>query len=446
MYLRVLTREELKSVLVHEFAHLINGDTVFTRKLNGKKNKWYFFSQSLGNASFLLFAAISLKNIIEFEKFDFLSSYNKEVQADALVKEKSDSQAYIDATAKGKMFELNESELPDVNVYASETSAKDPSEGRYRTFMRGYELRREHWEYICENEIPARIDTHPTLAERMKFFGIEKFNVDFSKPEEALLKETEKIFARLDKFLVVEKMQWDALRGQNYLKPLKIIEKYENEEKDNLYDAGIIEAYIDVCQKDKALARLERMLEVHPRSAELNFYKGRILVDNYDASGIDYLVRAAEDNLSGYGDAIQIASFYLKNLGLREKRDALRDKLEKLMIDGIRYAPKEALRNTDKFYPSDLPEKALDEIRAELENYGIVTKAYIVKKKIKGFPDINVVALQLSSFEEEKTRIINRLFRFLEEREEQFLLYSQVQPVLMKKIRKVDKSLIYNRK
>lgn len=252
----LLTEEELYSVMIHEFAHFKNQDTHLREKLYSfierhqpqatsdnpilEFGKFIFLSGHLGGI------------ILSIVSYDTFSSREKESIADNAVKETGLCQAYINATAKSVLFGIY-SEYPwreiTFDTYESTSPVLDYTQRNYNCFLEKVALYGDKWHFTLKNELPARVDSHPTLKARMQALSVSEyyteyppFTGDYGKEQQKLIEEQGKIAVEINYAKDKHNALYTLQRKNAYTERQRVIDKYNAlTEWDKVSDSELIE-------------------------------------------------------------------------------------------------------------------------------------------------------------------------------------------------------------
>lgn len=225
----ILSQEEFFTVILHECAHVKNSDTARTRRFNRGMSQM-IDSQAFIGAS-LLCSLFFTKFGIHNTFYRFMASRHHEMLADEVVKSSGNAQHFINATAKGEMYMLYiqtpRRELT-FDLLESQTVPEDITERKIKGFYSCLEREGQMWKNILSRQIPARVDSHPTLKQRMEAMGIDSYDIadraegDYAADCDKLARFWDDIFRRniADNYA--------EIRESNYVECKQIMDNYEN--------------------------------------------------------------------------------------------------------------------------------------------------------------------------------------------------------------------------
>lgn len=325
--LSLLSAEELTAVFKHEFAHMKNKDTKLSFYLERKKNKWEYLSQqSLFFPSFM-FYPLGTKLSYLLDEFIFLSSYRVETRADASFVQPNERQHAANSFAKLDLYNINAAFVPpSASIYKPETPPEDVIAFHLNAFKENYSANKEDWEELALSQLPARLDSHPNLPERMKNLDINSFTVDFNQNNELLERDAAALRKSFHEFFMKD-IDWEAEKTFNYTERLKLANEYESapeafEEK--LDDVAF--NYIELGDYKKAKPVYAKLLAASPDNPNYLYRYALILSYERDNLCMDYFIKCM-DSILYVTPAMTRMAVYLQYCGKQELREAYHDKV-----------------------------------------------------------------------------------------------------------------------
>lgn len=388
--LNVLKEEELENVIYHELAHINNNDTIYSSKIVKMSAPYYNFQNpifvSLG-LSLLLTSVVNNLACEETELFLHFSKFEKEKQADKLVFEKGDKEAYINALAKTSLIKFQTDHRFTFNTYENEEPIKNYVEWFIEKRINNYLENKEQYTLFLNKALPLRFDTHPSFAMRMESFEINKFDIDFAfERSEEYQKEIALVNKKFnEEWYNVEKVNWKEKREQNYLFYVNEFERINKQDVESLTIEDLMKlAFCYRVFKDlpKALETCNKILSIQPDNVFALQHRAYTKYALNDLSCVEDFERASELEHS----LLEENDFYIgmvyNNNGLEEELEEYR----KNTIVKIKQATKNQIylnKKKDKaFVKHDLNDQTLGTIKQELLKYSQIKKAYIVKQYI----------------------------------------------------------------
>src|SRR5690554_3786689 len=297
--LHLLNEEELKHILMHEFAHINLNHTSKTKLINKKMEFWHNINVESENLLRgiirILFYPVLHPLMYHIDVFQMVTSRQKEDEADILVIEKGNKQTHINALAKLNTYDIfTIGELyPVTSIYGPEEIPNNYFELMYQDFLKYYEIYKEKWHELILKRIPARIETHQTFKYRMELAGVLDFQMDFSNK----LPEMEKISDYASNIIMNHfKSHYKEERKARYLDHKQLIEEYESNKidfpKNKLFDLAF--AYRILGRIEDAIQIYEELIEEYGERPKYLISKGTAYFSLYDDRGIELVYRAME--------------------------------------------------------------------------------------------------------------------------------------------------------
>lgn len=418
-HLELLDEEELKSVLLHEFAHISNKDTKISQKFSVNLTRWINISlatNSRGNLSNILLGNFASYYVDKLNTYHEVTSKHMECLADKTAIEHTSSEIFASANAKVYVITLFLDERLDENDDFSEMVYKSidddaPPKNYYNLlfahFYETFDKNPELWLSQIQKCASTKYDSHPTFSERLKAVGIERFTdkLSFNKRNKDYKKEIDGIMKKANAIHFEEiSSTWEETRKE-HLENKKLIEKFtetENEEKTIEY--GI--ALEDVGKTDEALAVYDKIIGINPSSAGALFRKGQILLIRQNEEGIDLIKKAINLNVNYAEAGLPLIENYLVSNGMTEKKTEL-DKWAWEKID-LHEKCEDELNNlylTDEFIPCDLSNETIEKIKNIFKDLKGIKEAYLVKKVLQySNLDFYILAVKHGEFVTPKRR------------------------------------------
>lgn len=289
----LMTKDELKAVIMHEFAHERNSD--IQRRLRHDA-----FHEKEGGRLFLG-APISFVKL-DIDIYREVSSRAHEARADEYVVRCGMAQNYVNAIAKGELFYIYsgyEWKETSFDTYADEKPVADFMHRDLENFKRRLVEYRDRWFFTLNNELPQRIDTHPTFKMRREACKIESFDVDKTETDENYLTEVEALLSFADKSLYdgYDLNEYLPIRSENYVYRTELFKKAEAEGESFAFASDneqleLAQAYVGY-DNAKALA-IARQVISRSDNTLAYFLAGMLLAWEYDDECIAMFKKAAE--------------------------------------------------------------------------------------------------------------------------------------------------------
>lgn len=442
-HLLFLNFKELKAIMYHEVAHILNKDIYHSRKQYGAYRLYQRSIEGDYNVfSFGSFFLLGFNNLIEATttKYDIFVSRQIEEKTDEFVKNRNLNEAFINAVTKSLYFGLF---IGDYGIKSFIPIAEEPSKTYYQDvileFIEVVEKRRKIYDYIALNEYQAKMESHPTVSTRMKNFGVTKVNIDLN----SRLYNKEEITKLLDIFEEVSEEDIENYKGyreNNYLAAVKIIEKYEtnpNDDVKDMLDYGY--ALMGIIEVEKAVKVFETLLEVDDNIAQAHGALGYIYLNYYyDEKGVEHIKKAAELNRNYVEDLEHIGNYY-KKMGKEESLKTFREEfLDEMQKHFNEYEGISDITIKTKLEKPTLDETKLNSIYEYIKSLEFVKEYFVVRKDINEnfYTHIVCVVKNEKATDEETNEGMNNIFKFLDLKDEQYALVLVNSNMLYNKLKK----------
>ena len=319
MLVSMLTREELKNIFLHEFAHLTGREemqqhgwvTLAGRisQMQDLMGEWRCFA--LGE---IMLGAVYERFSMQAEEYYALISRRMEFEADRRAAETGDAQTFVDALAKTSIFGayMREDTASPYRVFENETLPDDPDAIRAVEFDRLYAQRGAFWREEMETELPAQVDSHPTFRERREALGISKYDCDREEPNADYRRETLELRRWAGNELLRESGDYAELRKRFYLDRKKNIERLDQPDLDM---RAKLEGVVELIGLDDARAELlaREVLESEPNNSRAAFALAHCLAARRDDECIDWYYKAAEGANTAPTAMEELGAYLLNN-------------------------------------------------------------------------------------------------------------------------------------
>lgn len=457
--LNLLSKEELYNVLLHEFAHMAND------KDNSMKESLYhhwiitgtnphFFSEMI---SFLYSFADTLY-IFHFTLYNYAISVVNETSADQKMAEYGDVNYASSALLKLKYHELSvwEGVAKDTEcIFEPEMLAKTPIKKEIEMIKNAISLRADFWNQLIDIEILSRSASHPTLKMRLQTLGISNPVIFESEDCQSYKDECAKATDYVEELVYQQNMkQYKELRKIYYLEPKEKIEKWEANQKPLKAEsyADIVQAFRYLGKTSEAIALCERAIEELDDTAACfaYFMKGCFLLHSYDASGIDYIYKAVENNSNYIDEGLEMIGEFCCLTGREQELQQYRQKAITLgQKQRDCYDELVVLNRKDQLVTEHLPEELLKEILTFIRSIdnGTIQTIYLVRKVISDdfFTSAFIVHFTKDADMNSKETIMHQIFSYLDTCADwQFSLFDYSE-VPSGKIKKVPNSCVYEK-
>ncbi|MBR2381407.1 MAG: hypothetical protein IKA84_02795 [Clostridia bacterium] len=450
-----LSREELFNVLLHEFAH--HSKEYTPKSTYGFFNRFIEHETDGSTITDIIISLPMMKYGEEFLYYTLLASEYIEGMADSVTIKNGNPKAFISALAKCNFYDSYDKVLfkyQSKPMFESDTVTQNVATLNFEAFVNSVKDNGEKWLSSYEKEIQPRNATHPIYRLRRDAIGVKADEVAWTLNVngDGLDKERAAILQYVDADIVKHlSANYEELRKENYLKPLSIINGWENN-KDNYSSAElipVIDALAGLLRFDEAEALCDKIIaeeENKYATAYPKHFKGSMLLLRDDPAGIDLLYEAIELNSNLLEISInQIGEFACRN-GMQDELDKYREKavsMTQKMIDEDEKA--NVLTQSDKVVEDDMRE---DVLKAHIDFIssvsGSIKSIYLLKKVINESFSSHVFLIE---FEKDTTpdtinESMNKIFRYLDTLDDEqysLFLYNKLYKNIVKKVKNAQK-------
>lgn len=428
LLLDLLTEEELLSVFCHEFSHIAREQALDQAQI--RHNVWLNQGGNphfLSSLTCLFFAFPNTLFLWHFQLYLYAVSLSAEKQADQAMTALTDPATAASALIKLKYHDMYQWEFGSLDADPLyKTEAPDPQflhrqAARIRT--RTGE-RQSVWNDLIDREIISRKASHPTVKMRLEGLGAAKLPAIIFPDKDILTGEREQamVFAAKTVCDGLADTYADA-RKEIYLDPLAQVEAWEQAGKpvtaEEYRDIVTALQYLGRNTEADTLCRQAIEQLSGPAACFAHFSHGCFLLRCYDDKGIDHLYQAIAGNSNYIEEGLEMIGEYCCLTGNQEALDSYRAKaVELLQKTKDVYSQISTLQKGDHLTAETLPEgmlEALLDYTASVDQ-GTIAEAYLVHKQItqEDYTSAYIVHFKEGITDEEKTRVLDRLFAYLD--------------------------------
>jgi Zn-dependent protease with chaperone function len=401
--LQSLTVEQLRSTIAHELGHLSGNHNRFSGWVYRVRRTW---EQIAKNGDFFLFKYFFQWYEPYFNAYSFALARAQEYEADKC------SQKICGTEIVGEELiniYIHNSYLHEVfwkQTYEKAIHSPEAPNGTITKLLQALKTNiKTHdavrWLGLACSDMTNNDDTHPCLSERLQAIGYPISPNNTNKlPKQIEETAAEYFFGdTLFSFAAYLDEQWKREIASRWQK-MHVRLQYQRqnltalEAKAYKYCLTSEQAWKHAVLAEKfqsqeiALSVLKELLAKEPNHAKANYELGRILLQNYDGRGIDYLNKAIDLDSELVIPSCEILyNFYMRCSQPEQanKYLLLRKQYQKFLKQF--QLERQYIHHTDKFITHDLPKAEIKQISEQLSNYLSVSKAYLVRKQTKIFPD-----------------------------------------------------------
>lgn len=373
----VLTEAELYNIMLHEFGHIMNVDTKRSLREDKITSRW----GSNAAVDYPIWQALlshtTMRMLFALATYGMISSRYRETLADDAVKRLGQPLEYVNATAKACMMNFCR-EMPQremrYDFYAEESAPTDAISREIALYRRCVRENGARWKALLLKELPARMDSHPTLKMRMEHMEQSDFDHLTAETDDVYIAEQNKLVAFADK-LVYDFISPDYMseREDNYVRRNKVFAAYEEAAA-----AGRVPEHLRVkamrawygVDNDKALAIADSLLAERPDSASANFCKGLILFYRDDPECVGCFYTVARKSGSGAQAAMDYVGRFALKTGDKEMLEKYRADAPELVQKDNDFRKYCVWDEKRKLSAPSLPAETIAEIAAALAEIG----------------------------------------------------------------------------
>jgi Zn-dependent protease with chaperone function len=408
--IKALTVAQFQAVIAHELGHLSRGHARAANWIYRLRVIWQrldaSFSQSSHWASILV-RPFFKRYVPFFTAASFPLARANEYEADAaslrITSARSAAQALTSVHIVGTY--LAEKYWPSIQAAAKD--APEPSFAPFRDFaaeaienLPAEELQR--WLQAALGRQTSHADTHPCLADRLKALGVQ---AEFAPPPagdgaERLLGPSLSQWQNTFDTGWRERVQdtWRKIHEQTQASRARIVELRSKGDPAELDEAAALE-FTNLEEEvgagsAAALALRRTLVEKYPESLPIRFAFARQLLQLGDAAGVGPM----ESILERTPEAVLPGAQLLRNFYLRQNETARASYWQQKYLEqaAVLQAAREErgkLLLSDQVVGHQLPADALVALTARLKAVPDLTRAYLVRKVTRHFPETPVYVL-----------------------------------------------------
>jgi Zn-dependent protease with chaperone function len=398
--LQSLSVEQFRSTIAHELGHLSGNHSRFSGWVYRVRRTWYQLAQA---GDFFLFKYFFKWYEPYFNAYSFALARADEYEADRCSVEicgaQTSAEELINIYIHGYFLR---------NVFWKQTYEKaihstQAPNGIISKLLQALKTNIEihdavKWLGLALSETTNNDDTHPCLSERLLAMG---YTVSTNQlPPRVFESAAEYFFGdTLFSFAAYLDEQWKRelgsywqrthIRFQNQRQNLRALEakayKYALTPEQAWKRAILTEQFQG---KDAAIPLFELLLTDQPNHPQANYDFGRILLQNYDGRGITHLKMAIDlDPELVIPSCELLYGFYMRCSQPEPANQYLQIRQQHQNLFKLFQLERQNISHTDKFVAHDLPPIEAQQIFEQLSSYNSISKAYLVRKRTKIFPD-----------------------------------------------------------
>lgn len=427
--MEVLSKEELRAVIAHEFAHLYPRENWLQGWIFRMEQTWVQLEeQTKGDASivkvmwkwfmnwyfprFNACCAILLRENERNADKVSASYVHKEICADALVNSEVYPMFLVKKFWHGIFRLADANPEPPKEVYALMEEA-----------FRSVEFENLKNEYLRKilSRRTRTWDIHPCLRDRLNGIGVNPDKIQANPPPplsaaDELLGERKihysSLFSKTWRAHIIGQWRNRHEQVQKGLENLKKLEEQKATRSLALNDEWQM-AFINAEYKDhqNAITIMKSFLDSHPDHAEGNFYLGQTLIDMDDDLAIAFLEKAMKMDSDKIIPSCEMIQEFLWDMGRNEEAERYQERIKDYhKTAALAREERTGISRKDFLDPPELPEDEWESLRQIFSRLTYVKAAYVVKKEVVHFPDkpCHIIVLELKSefFESPESQIL----------------------------------------
>jgi Zn-dependent protease with chaperone function/Tfp pilus assembly protein PilF len=405
-----LTPDEFKSVVAHEFGHLSEAHSKFSGYVYRVRLTWLRLIESLTQEEEGIISALFTKFFRwyapYFNAYSFVLARADEYVADRCAVELTSREVYRNALLKLPVLDSN----MDTRVWKiiSDMALRRPSppDQPFKELVPHISEPPEPADFMERIDIALRAkteydDTHPSLKDRLRAIGVPETDLHIEKVTytRANISAAEYYLgaARIERFISALEREWVSnaiaewtARYSHAQKMQKALDELESRQDPLSFDDLFHRAWIieHLRTEDEALEAYRAVLASKPNDKAVKFHVGRLLLTHKkDPEGIAYLEKTMQIDPYSQFDACQI----IYGFWMRQKNEEEAEKYRNRYLqesDTYQLAQEErwTLKTTDTFTPHEMPADVIHQLREQLEQFAMITNAYLVQKVVTLYP------------------------------------------------------------
>lgn len=409
--LLILSPEQARAVLAHEFGHLSSNHSRFNGWIYRLRLTWYRIMEAFEHQEAL--GAKIMRRFFNwyaprFAAYSFALARTNEYEADMISTQLTSndltSQALINTHVTGpyidhdywQEFFKKADEMPEPKPL--------PWYG-LSCFLKEHKPAMAQLKEKLEEELKRKTaydDTHPALQDRIKALKVSSLltpqPVEITAAQAWFSNQLQNVIEDFDRdWLEYNGSRWKA-RYDYVCESKKTLTKLNEKETATLNDealwqkAGLTEQF---GQKDEAFALFQAYQSRHPNDPDVAFVLGRMLFNQNDEDCLAQMKKAlTEPGL--VIEACQYAYYFLANQNRSEEAQWwIQQAQVQIRIDEISKQERASLAVEDMLIKIHTNEAFLSHITKKLKGYKNIKKAWIAKKQVQYYTEVPALAIAI---------------------------------------------------
>ncbi len=429
LLLDILTEDELRQVLIHEFAHITKDGNSMDREhrlfrfITEKEES--HFSELLDCMYMLLDRVYAF----EYLMYKLAASIAVEKIADESIRKYGDPQTAANALAKIAYNECFNNEL-DVHMeehyFAPEQCRENVMTELRDSFRAAVAKRADFWKSMLCNEIQSQSASHPILRNRIEALGISDFSVEFPEDEGSDYRnECAKALEEVNKIRYEKEREiYEESRKEQYLEPLSVVEKWHADGESIAAEAArpAMNALMSLGRYDELEALCDKVIaqaETRFEKGHAYMLKGLLCLNRYDKAGIDLIYEAIDINKNYIDEGMSQIGAFCCRMGLVEELEEYRRRVIDLQQkQENEYEHANTLTAKDNVCEESMPEDMKRELIEHIIEIseGQIKRVFLLRKVISDsfFSSVFVIQFKFEAEEEAIHRIMEKIFIYLD--------------------------------
>lgn len=404
--MQALSLGQFRAVLAHELGHLSGNHSRFSNWIYRLRKIWFELAeqfQERENRGFFLFQWFFHWYAPYFLAYSFVLARANEYEADRCGVELAGLQNEAGADINLAIYShfLHKSFCPA--IYQQTQQKPEPPNDVMTQLLQQIEIGlspREagKWLDCALAQQTDYEDTHPCLSARLMAIG---YNLNEIRPPEPITESAAEYFFgerlwnfadSLDRIWKNEAVRsWQKLYLRTQQQKQNLIALNEKAQKQRLtveqmWKRACLTGNLQAIQP--AIALFQQVLALEPNHPLSNYQLGKILLENNDVKGIEYLEKAIANDPELVVPSYELLSDFYQNLGKTEKSQFYRQQ-----IPEHAYLWKRSQQERDRFdantalFPHQLIAAEVRQLSEQFSTYPEIKKAYLVRQKVAYFPE-----------------------------------------------------------
>jgi Zn-dependent protease with chaperone function len=462
--LLILSLDELKGVLAHEFGHLKGTHGIWAVKVYRNREVWLQIMQNLEEKDHwgaFLFKGFFKWYLPKLEEYSLSLYREQEFEADEEAVRIAGKDAFGRFLLKYDIYAGRLSDSFWREIYRKMQTCPEPDARVFEEMSKFLELpvEKEYQDKIIERELKVQTgeqDTHPALCDRIRAAGYEAASFVMAECDAAdrlLGGSKEEILQSLGRLWKEEISGYWEYRHEELQKlqvELGELEGAGEFNETSLLRMGKILEELD--REEEALMRYDEVLAMESSNLEAMFSKGKILItgDGVGEEGKNLIdqVMEIDNEYSYYGT--QLVYKYLVQKGRTEESEAYYDagmrEVERL---DEAVEEREYIKLKDIFVPHGLEAEKIDHIIEQMSGKEKIKEIYLVRKETAHYSEEPLFVLGVlfkSANEKYQLSAIQEIAESVKFPGETLVISLNLENFRFhKKQKKVDQSLIFSR-